>query len=55
MDSDPHRTCRLCFDSQAHLIDIYDGFESNIVDIISEHIGQVGPHIHFQPILFTID
>lgn len=45
MDHGTHRTCRLCFNSQTHLIDIYDEFELNIADIISEHIGQVGNHI----------
>lgn len=41
MDGERGRTCRLCFDSQAHLIDIYDEFELNMADVISEHIGKV--------------
>lgn len=47
MDGEEQRKCRLCFVSQAHLIDIYDEFESNIAAIISEHIGKVRQH-HIQ-------
>lgn len=41
------RTCRLCFNSQAHLFDIYEEYELNIADVISEHIGQVRKHHHY--------
>lgn len=41
MDGEGDRTCRLCIDSQANLINIYDEFESNIADVISQHIGKV--------------
>lgn len=41
MNGENDRKCRLCFDAQAHLIDIYDEFELNIADVVSEHIGEV--------------
>lgn len=41
MDNDDDRTCRLCFDFQAHLLHIYAEFELNIADIIGEHVGKV--------------
>lgn len=41
MDIIDHLACRLCFDTEGHLIDIFDEFESNIANVISEHIGKV--------------
>lgn len=42
MDQFDQRACRLCFETHAHLINIYDDdFEPDIANIISEHVSKV--------------
>lgn len=41
MESTETTICRLCFSSKIRLIDIFDNADSNIVEVINEHIGEV--------------
>lgn len=52
MDSTEARICRLCFSSQLHLIDIFRAADSNVLEIIAEHIGEVSTHTHTHSVMF---
>lgn len=41
MDPFGGHICRLCFSDRLSLIDIYDGCEANIPEILNKHIGEV--------------
>lgn len=49
MATDEASVCRFCFLSSNPLINIFDGSETNILEIVTEHIGEV-TFIHFQTI-----
>lgn len=41
MESKEPRICRFCFSSLNRLIDIFDESETNVLEIITEHVGEV--------------
>lgn len=41
MDAMEVKMCRLCFAAKNQLIDIFGDLNANIVEIITEHIGEV--------------
>lgn len=48
MESTETRICRFCFSSSNPLIDIFNESETNVLEIIVEHIGEVNPNFHTQ-------
>lgn len=48
MESTEAQVCRLCFTSRVRLIDIFNEFDANIVEIIAEHIGEVKYEFNFE-------